>query len=38
MRLRKKLKEISGKAGIAETDDLVKEMDGEVRQILMYKR
>jgi hypothetical protein len=37
-RLKGKLNEISGKASITETDDLVKEMDGEIRQVLAYKR
>jgi hypothetical protein len=37
-RLHKKLKDIAGKAASAEQDDLVKELDGEVRQILAYKR
>jgi hypothetical protein len=36
-RLRKKLKEIEEKAAV-EPDDLVKELDGEVRQVLAYKR
>lgn len=37
-RLKNKLKDITSKAVISETDDLVKELDGEVRQILAYKR
>lgn len=37
-RLRKKLKDISGKTTISDVDDLTKELDTEVRQILAEKR
>lgn len=37
-RLKAKIKEISSKANMTETDDLVKELDAEVRQVLAYKR
>lgn len=37
-RLRDKIKDITGKATITETSDLVKELDSEVRQVLAYKR
>lgn len=37
-RLRDKIKDITGKAAISETNDLVKELDSEVKQILAYKR
>jgi hypothetical protein len=37
-RLKKMLKDITGKTTISETNELVKELDGEVRQILAYKR
>jgi hypothetical protein len=37
-RLKKMLKDVTGKTAISETNDLVKELDSEVRQILAYKR
>jgi len=37
-RLKKKLKDISNKTDITETDNLVKELDTEIRNVLAYKR
>jgi hypothetical protein len=37
-RLKKMLKDSTGKETISETNDLVKELNSEVRQILAYKR
>lgn len=37
-RLKAKLKEITNKADVTKTDDLVKELDGEIRNVLAYKR
>ncbi|GAB6013377.1 phage/plasmid replication domain-containing protein [Viscerimonas tarda] len=37
-RLKAKLKEISNKADITKADDLVTELDSEIRNILSYKR
>lgn len=37
-RLAKKIKNITSKTTISESSDLVKELDGEIRQVLAYKR
>jgi hypothetical protein len=37
-RLKEKLKGIMSKTDITEADELVKELDGEIRQVLAYKR
>lgn len=37
-RLKNKLKSVASKAIVSEMDDLVKELDTEVRQVLAYKR
>ncbi|MDL2297317.1 hypothetical protein LJC68_09730 [Bacteroidales bacterium OttesenSCG-928-B11] len=37
-RLKKKLKDIQGKTDLTDTDDLVRELDAEMRQVLAYKR
>lgn len=37
-RLKKKIKDITGKVAISDIDDLTKELDAEVRQVLSEKR